>query len=36
LLFNTRAGHKMLVLAAVLLTIGLTLIRKIANLDTSR
>lgn len=36
LLFNTRAGHKMLVLAAVLLTIGLSLIRKIANLDTSR
>ncbi|MGN6233439.1 MAG: type II secretion system F family protein [Trinickia sp.] len=36
LLFDTRAGHKMLVLAAVLLTIGLSLIRKIANLDTSR
>lgn len=36
LLFNTRAGHKMLVLAAVLLTIGLSLIRKISNLDTSR
>lgn len=36
LLFNTRAGHKMLTLAAVLLTIGLSLIRKIANLDTSR
>lgn len=36
LLFNTRAGHKMLVLAAVLLVIGLSLIRKIANLDTSR
>ncbi len=36
LLFNTRAGHKMLVLAAVLLTIGLAMIRKIANLDTSR
>lgn len=36
LLFHTRAGHKMLVLAAVLLTIGLSLIRKIANLDTSR
>jgi Flp pilus assembly protein TadB len=36
LLFTTRAGHKMLTLAAVLLTIGLVLIRKIANLDTSR
>lgn len=36
LLFHTRAGHKMLVLAAVLMTIGLSLIRKIANLDTSR
>jgi Flp pilus assembly protein TadB len=36
LLFDTRAGHKMLVLAAVLLVIGLSLIRKIANLDTSR
>ncbi|GLU33168.1 type II secretion system F family protein [Trinickia caryophylli] len=36
LLFNTRAGHKMLTLAAVLLTIGLLLIRKISNLDTSR
>lgn len=36
LLFRTRAGHKMLVLAGVLLTIGLTLIRKISNLDTSR
>lgn len=36
LLFNTRAGHKMLTLAAVLLTVGLALIRKIANLDTSR
>lgn len=36
LLFNTRAGHKMLVLGAVLLTIGLAMIRKIANLDTSR
>ncbi|WP_206953951.1 type II secretion system F family protein [Trinickia acidisoli] len=36
LLFDTRAGHKMLTLAAVLLTIGLVLIRKIANLDTSR
>lgn len=36
LLFTTRAGHKMLTLAAVLLTIGLVSIRKIANLDTSR
>ncbi len=36
LLFHTRAGHKILILAAVLLTIGLTAIRKIANLDTSR
>jgi tight adherence protein B len=36
LLFRTHAGHKMLILAAVLLTIGLSLIRKISNLDTSR
>ncbi|AFR15813.1 type II secretion system protein [Burkholderia pseudomallei BPC006] len=36
LLFHTRAGHKMLILAAVLLTVGLAMIRKIANLDTSR
>lgn len=36
LLFHTRAGHKMLILAVVLLTIGLAMIRKIANLDTSR
>lgn len=36
LLFHTRAGHKILILAAILLTIGLTAIRKIANLDTSR
>ncbi|AIV49942.1 type II secretion system F family protein [Burkholderia pseudomallei] len=36
LLFHTRAGHKMLILAAVLLTVGLAIIRKIANLDTSR
>lgn len=36
LLFHTRAGHKMLILAAVLLTGGLAMIRKIANLDTSR
>lgn len=36
LLFHARAGHKMLILAAVLLTVGLAMIRKIANLDTSR
>jgi Flp pilus assembly protein TadB len=36
LLFHTRAGHKMLILAAVLLTVGLSMIRKISNLDTSR
>lgn len=36
LLFRTRAGHKILVLSAVLMTIGLWLIRKISNLDTSR
>lgn len=36
LLFNTRAGHKMLVLSAVLMTVGLLMIRKISNLDTSR
>ncbi len=36
LLFNTRAGHKMLALSAVLLFIGMTMIRKIANMDTSR
>jgi tight adherence protein B len=36
LLFNTRAGHKMLTLATVLLVIGLALIQKISKLDTSR
>ncbi|EEA03608.1 type II secretion system protein [Burkholderia sp. H160] len=36
LLFHTRAGHKMLTLAAVLLVIGLSLIQKISKLDTSR
>lgn len=36
LLFHTRAGHKMLTLAAVLLVVGLTLIQKISRLDTSR
>ncbi|QBR00104.1 type II secretion system F family protein [Paraburkholderia pallida] len=35
-LTNTRAGHKILTLSAVLLTIGLWLINKISNLDTSR
>lgn len=36
LLFHTRAGHKMLTLAAVLLTVGLSMIHKISKLDTSR
>jgi tight adherence protein B len=36
LLFNTRAGHKIMTLAAVLLTIGLWMVRKMSNLDTSR
>ncbi|MDB5988913.1 MAG: pilus assembly protein [Herbaspirillum sp.] len=36
LLFNTRAGHKILTLAAVLLTIGLWMVRKMSKLDTSR
>ncbi|TKC86255.1 pilus assembly protein [Trinickia terrae] len=36
LLFETRAGHKILAVSAVMLVIGLTLIRKIARLDTSR
>jgi Flp pilus assembly protein TadB len=36
LLFNTRAGHKILTLAAVLLTIGLWTVRKMSKLDTSR
>jgi tight adherence protein B len=35
-LTRTHAGHKILVLAAVLLTVGLWMIRKISNLDTSR
>ena len=35
-LTKTHAGHKILVLAAVLMTVGLWMIRKIANLDTSR
>jgi tight adherence protein B len=36
LLFHTRAGHKMLTLATVLLVVGLSLIHKISRLDTSR
>lgn len=36
LLTNTRAGHKILVTAAALMTVGLWMIRKISNLDTSR
>ncbi|WP_017235392.1 type II secretion system F family protein [Pandoraea sp. B-6] len=36
LLFHTRAGHKMLTLAAVLMLVGLALIQKISKLDTSR
>jgi tight adherence protein B len=35
-LTGTHAGHKILVVAAVLLTVGLWMIRKISNLDTSR
>ncbi|HWX12238.1 MAG TPA: type II secretion system F family protein [Trinickia sp.] len=35
-LTSTHAGHKILELAAVLLTVGLWMIRKISNLDTSR
>lgn len=35
-LTNTHAGHKILALAAGLMTVGLWLINKIANLDTSR
>jgi tight adherence protein B len=35
-LSGTRAGHKILVLSAVLMTVGLWMIRKISNLDTSR
>jgi Flp pilus assembly protein TadB len=33
---HTHAGHKILTLAAVLLAIGLWMINKISNLDTSR
>lgn len=36
LLFNTHMGHTMLAIAAVLLTVGLLMVRRIANLDTSR
>ncbi|TDN67272.1 type II secretion system F family protein [Paraburkholderia sp. BL10I2N1] len=36
LLFTTRAGHKIVTLAAVLLTIGLWMVRKMSQLDTSR
>ncbi|MEZ0603889.1 type II secretion system F family protein [Paraburkholderia sp. IW21] len=36
LLFHTRAGHKMLTLATVLLVVGLSMIQKISRLDTSR
>jgi Flp pilus assembly protein TadB len=36
LLFNTRAGHKIVTLAAVLLTVGLWMVRKMSKLDTSR
>jgi Flp pilus assembly protein TadB len=36
LLFITPAGHKILTLSAVLLTIGLWMVRKISQLDTSR
>ncbi|TCG06950.1 pilus assembly protein [Paraburkholderia steynii] len=35
-LMHTRAGHKILALAAVLLSVGLWMINKISNLDTSR
>ena len=35
-LTNTHAGHKILALAGGLMTVGLWLINKIANLDTSR
>ena len=35
-LTHTHAGHKILTLAAVLLAIGLWMINKISNLDTSR
>ncbi|WP_334039864.1 type II secretion system F family protein [Burkholderia ambifaria] len=36
LLFDTHAGHVMLTIAAVLLTIGLLTINKISKLDTAR
>jgi len=36
LLFNTTGGHHLLIVAAVLMSIGMFLINKIANLDTSR
>jgi Flp pilus assembly protein TadB len=36
LLFDTRAGHKIVTLAAVLLTVGLWMVRKMSKLDTSR
>ena len=35
-LTNTPAGHKVLAFAAVLLVVGLTVINKLANLDTAR
>ena len=35
-LTHTRTGHKILTLAAVMLTIGLWLINKMSNMDTSR
>lgn len=35
-LFTTKLGHDMLGVAGVLLTIGLTIVNKMANLDTSR
>ena len=35
-LMHPRAGHKILALAAVLLSVGLWMINKISNLDTSR
>ncbi|HTI18948.1 MAG TPA: type II secretion system F family protein [Trinickia sp.] len=35
-LTTTHAGHKVLVVAAVLMVVGLLMIRKISNLDTSR
>ncbi len=36
ILMHTHAGHKILTLAAVLMSIGLWMINKISNLDTSR